>query len=500
MFGPTKYKVVEGFTKVPCLQIETPTGRRATHDGPFIGACTRIYVGIINQTSIGKDARTLGFEDLHLGKFIEGYNEETGKMYFEMELPYAGEYAFVMESNELKAPDGVLYIGTQFTSHSDEVKPPLLYPLDAKPHFKVAEELTTAEEMAGKQKKHYVCTAVESNEGQAPEMQQVMDSLDMNGVSDWDVVEFRTALYFEEASSKVYRSGAIAKGAGGSTRSLRGEHDKHAVIIGKSEHTAVQQTRSSKAKPLSEVSKIKVRMYVRQLEAPTVSEGEVGLAPRIIKRKTSDNVIAELEAQMQEFATKKEYANAATVQTKIAELKKKNDAISHEEKRRKGNCSSSLADEGCASHQRNYMPGATMLLAKSEKPPPTYEVHNFNGSCEWNVQITVKEHDGKDDTVGERVDISNVTTKGNYRCYKVKSDYLIRVTLKNLSLDKKIHLLPVYKGKDGEEPEDLIDIEAGCKEFELPFPLKISNGEDKDYWLLKNELGKTLLTLGFEVE
>merc|ERR1739838_1198758 len=158
MFRPTKYKVVKGVNDVHCLLIETPTGRRETRHGPLMYAGTRIYVGIIKRQSIGKKAHTLGFEDLHLGKFIESYNEETGKRYFEMALPYPGEYAFVIESNGLKASDGVLYIGTQFTSHSDGVKPPLLYPLDGKPHVKVAEELTAAEKEAGEEQKHYICT------------------------------------------------------------------------------------------------------------------------------------------------------------------------------------------------------------------------------------------------------------------------------------------------------------------------------------------------------
>lgn len=544
MFGPTTHKVVKGWNQVPCLLIKTPTGRRATHDGLFQDACTRIYVGILKPPSIGKDARTLRFQDLYLGKFIEDYNEETGQRYFEMELPHPGEYAFVMESNKLEAPDGVLYIGTQFTSHSDGVKPPLLYPLDGEPHFKVAEELTAAENEAGKEKKHYVCTGVESKEGQAPEMQGRMDDLEIKGVKDWDVVEFHTSLFYHEYPSKLYRSGVNAKGAGGSTCSVRGEPDKHAVIIGESEHTAVQKTRASKAKLLSECS-IKVRMHVKQLEAPeapTVSEGEVGVAPRIIKRKTSDNVIANLQAQMYRFASKEQYEDAADVKKRIAELKKindellhesmikklraqmyefaekdqfeeaakvkkeiaelenKKDAVLHEAKRRKGTCSNSLADEGCASEQRNYMPGATMLLAKSEEQPPADEVHDFEGSCNWNIQIIVKEHDGKDDLVGERVDNSNVMTQGNFRRYKVKAGQHIKVTLKNLSPHEKIRLKPVYKGVEGEDPEDYTDIEACCGEYELPYPLEKSKREEEDFWLLKDEQDKTRLTLGFVVE
>lgn len=499
MFGPTYYKVVEGFNEVPCLQIKTPTARRATPHGPLVYSITRVYVGNVRPGSIGKAAGTLRFQDLELGKFIQSYNNE-GLTCFEMELKHEGVFAFVIESDDLQAPDGNLFIGTQFTSPSKHPKPPLLYPFDGEPHVKVAEALTADEKNARVDPKHYMCTCVNSKKGQAPGMQEMMDLMEVEGIEDFDIMVICTAAYFE---GKVYRSEAIAKGAGGSTRSVRGASEKNAVFIGESEHTAVQRTCTINAKPLSPHSTIHVRFYARQLEAPeapTESESKVGVAPRILERRTSENAIKMMRAKMLELAGEEQFLKAEELRQKIEEKKRKNDIFLQDAKAGKKSCSHRLPDEDCASQQRNYMQAPMILLAESDEQTPAEEVHNFEGSCDWKLQIMVKEHEGTDDGVGERVHISNVTTIGNYRCYKVKSRYLIKVTLKNLSQKNKIHLQPVYKGTDGEEPEEPIDIEAGCAKYELPFPLEKSEGEEEDFWLLKDNLGKTLLKLGFEVE
>jgi hypothetical protein len=506
MFGPTFHNVVKGFNNTPCLQIKTPTGRRAQRNGRLVYSITRVYVGNVDQGSIGKAAHTLGFKDLILGKFIESIDEK-GCKYFEMELKYPGEFAFVIESNDLRDPDGKLFVGTQCTSPSKNRKPALIYPLDGKPHVKVAEVLTSAEKCAGMKAKHYKCTAVFSKEGQAPEMQRKMDELEIKGVEDLDLMEITTAVWTQKT---VYRSQqATARGAGGDTRSFRGGSEKHALFIGESEQTAVQHTCSIDAQPLSSDSTIQVRMYARRPEAPEarfVSECKVGVAPRILEKPTSEYVLKTLEAKMLEFAKNQQYSDALKLQTEINEKKRKNDEILKHARPCKQSYPNSLPDEGCASQQRNYMPEPMLLLSERNVDPvhqiDPNEVHDFEGTCDWEIQITVKEHDGKDDDVGVRVDNSKVMTEGNYRRYQVKHGQLIKVTLKNLSQKNKIHLRPVYKEEKeaNEEPEDLIDIEAGFEEYELPYPLEKKEGEEEDFWLLKNNLGRTLLTLGFVVQ
>ena len=78
------------------------------------------------------------------------------------------------------------------------------------------------------------------------------------------------------------------------------------------------------------------------------------------------------------------------------------------------------------------------------------------------AQVTVKEHDGKDDEEGERVNAARVEAAPGYRLYApVTPDHLIRVTLKNLSA-QPLSFVPVYVGKDGtKEEEDKVDLASG---------------------------------------
>ena len=112
------------------------------------------------------------------------------------------------------------------------------------------------------------------------------------------------------------------------------------------------------------------------------------------------------------------------LQTEINEKKRKNDEILKHARPCKKSYPNSLPDEVCASQQSNYMPEPMLLLSESNVDPVDQidpnEVHDFQGTCPWNIQITVKLHDGKDDDVGVRVDNSKVMTEGNYRCYQVK--------------------------------------------------------------------------------
>ena len=74
----------------------------------------------------------------------------------------------------------------------------------------------------------------------------------------------------------------------------------------------------------------------------------------------------------------------------------------------------------------------------------------------------MKEHDGKDDEEGERVNAARVEAAPGYRLYApVTPDHLIRVTLKNLSA-QPLSFVPVYVGKDGtKEEEDKVDLASG---------------------------------------
>ena len=113
------------------------------------------------------------------------------------------------------------------------------------------------------------------------------------------------------------------------------------------------------------------------------------------------------------------------------------------------------------------------------------------------LQVTVKQHDGKDDKEGEHIDTSKITKGPKFRLYSVDADLLIRVTVKNLSSTRAISLMPVYVKDNGEEePEDLVELKSGeC--FELPFPLQKEAGEEEDGWAIKDKEGKTVLKLRF---
>jgi hypothetical protein len=130
------------------------------------------------------------------------------------------------------------------------------------------------------------------------------------------------------------------------------------------------------------------------------------------------------------------------------------------------------------------------------------ELHDFrdaSGFCtsDWFLQVTVRQHDGKDDEKGEDIDNSRITKGPNLRRYAVDPDLLIRVTVKNLSMTSDISLKPVYVKDNGEEePEDIVELKSG-EDLVLPFPLKKEAGEEEDGWAIKDNEGKTVLKLRF---
>jgi hypothetical protein len=132
------------------------------------------------------------------------------------------------------------------------------------------------------------------------------------------------------------------------------------------------------------------------------------------------------------------------------------------------------------------------------------EAHDFDGACNWLLQVTVKQHDGEDDEVGKR--ISKVQTGKDYRCYSVDPGQLLKVTVKNLSLVRTISFTPVYVDEAGNDdpgdPRTLIELQSG-KSQELTIALKKDREETEeteDGWDLRDAEGtKTLLRLRFAV-
>ena len=72
------------------------------------------------------------------------------------------------------------------------------------------------------------------------------------------------------------------------------------------------------------------------------------------------------------------------------------------------------------------------------------------------------EHDGKEDEQGERICGARVQVSQDRRRFQpVTPGMLLRVTVKNLSKSTTLSFVPVYVGKDGEEPEERIELSAG---------------------------------------
>lgn len=111
-----------------------------------------------------------------------------------------------------------------------------------------------------------------------------------------------------------------------------------------------------------------------------------------------------------------------------------------------------------------------------------------------NMIVTVTEHDGKDDEIGEEVPTGK-SENGTY-AMKANEGMLIRVKVKALA---PVSFVPVYFADDGgEEPEDRIDLDKG-EDVELPYPVQKEAGEGVDGWILRDEQGATLMRLNFSL-
>ena len=132
------------------------------------------------------------------------------------------------------------------------------------------------------------------------------------------------------------------------------------------------------------------------------------------------------------------------------------------------------------------------------------DLHSFKDArgfwtCGWAVLVTVRQHDGKEDETGERIETSKIEKAYNYRLYRVDVGRHIKVTIKNVS-SQAMTFLPVYVSDTGEEePKDMVTLKQG-EEYEMPFPLQKDKDDEEDAWAIKDEQGKTKLKLRFVVE
>ena len=116
------------------------------------------------------------------------------------------------------------------------------------------------------------------------------------------------------------------------------------------------------------------------------------------------------------------------------------------------------------------------------------------------IMINVKEHDGKDDEIGEpinKVDIS-VIDKGTFRevKYKVRPGFLIKVMIKS---NYKLNFIPIYISDDGTtEPESNVDLKVN-ETYEIPYPLQKEVYEEADSWEFHMD-SKVVLKLTFIVK
>jgi len=288
------------------------------------------------------------------------------------------------------------------------------------------------------EEKHYTCVPKNREWGQEPE------ELGMQGNLDFGLLRVQTGLFFQSQDS-MYEACMDYTARGGD--GFQGGSE-HAVVLGESKHTAVQSSKRILAKLQGDESTILVRMVAENPESrqeQAVSASKVGGPPHIQERKTS-----------------------------LQALKKK-------------------LEEECL--RQEELQKETLLLPLDEDKTLPYEYTNKGTG--WNLRITVRQSRHKQ-MIGNRIPKLKVTQSEDYNRYEVLPDTFINVTLKNLSNDNHICLMPVYLEKENavEEPEDLIHLEPGGKTIELPCLLKVK-GENPDFWLLKDQEGRVRFKLGF---
>jgi len=131
------------------------------------------------------------------------------------------------------------------------------------------------------------------------------------------------------------------------------------------------------------------------------------------------------------------------------------------------------------------------------------------------IEVTVKEHDGRSDEEGECIDAAKITNvpSPSQSChtttYTVNPDLLIRVTIRFPRPDgitdeeseaTKIGFKPEYVKDTGEiEAEDRIELDYD-ESKELEFPLQKEAGEEEDGWQFRDDKGNVFLKLRFKLK
>ncbi len=116
--------------------------------------------------------------------------------------------------------------------------------------------------------------------------------------------------------------------------------------------------------------------------------------------------------------------------------------------------------------------------------------------AKWLLRVSVSLHDGKEDKLGEVLEVSDVS--GILREYKVQPAKLINVKIWNYCLGT-INFTPAYIPADGEPEPDQPTKLLWNDEYELPYPIQMDKNEKPDMWVLMSETKQAVLKLRFSV-
>jgi hypothetical protein len=117
-------------------------------------------------------------------------------------------------------------------------------------------------------------------------------------------------------------------------------------------------------------------------------------------------------------------------------------------------------------------------------------------SAKWLLRVLVKQYNGKDDEVGEVLEVSDVSKI--LRDYNAKPKLDIKVTIWNWSTHG-IQFEPVYIDSEKVDYEGLKHLQRDGDYCDLPYPLLMSEGEAPNAWDLKDKSKNQVLKLRFSV-
>lgn len=116
--------------------------------------------------------------------------------------------------------------------------------------------------------------------------------------------------------------------------------------------------------------------------------------------------------------------------------------------------------------------------------------------AKWLLHVSVKLHSGKDDEVGEVLEV--ITVSNILRDYKAKPNLDIKVKICNWSAHS-IQFEPVYIDSKQVDYEGLRHLQRDGDYCDLPYPLLMSEGEAPNAWDLKDSSKNQVLKLRFSV-